>query len=164
MKFNELVNKAIFEMKKNSPAILTGLGVTGVITTAVLAVRATPLALDKIAEEAERRAYEDLPVMNTMDTIKVVWKDYAPAVVMGGATIACIIGANTVNSKRNAALVGLYSITDNKMREYQSKVLEVVGEKKEGQIKEKIAEQHMMDKDVEEGNGIHRIYNVLEII
>ena len=37
-------------MDKHSPEILTGIGITGMITTTVLAVKATPKALELIEE------------------------------------------------------------------------------------------------------------------
>ena len=43
-------------MSKHSPEILTGLGIAGMITTTILAVRATPKAIKKIEEKKRRFA------------------------------------------------------------------------------------------------------------
>ena len=40
--------------KKRSPEILTGIGIAGMITTTVLAVKATPKAIQLIEEEKDR--------------------------------------------------------------------------------------------------------------
>ena len=46
------IKKILVKAEKNSPAILTGLGIAGGITTTVLAVKATPKAL-KLIEESK---------------------------------------------------------------------------------------------------------------
>ena len=124
-------------MRSNSPTILTGLGVAGLVTTVVLAVKATPKAMKLIEEYDEYLGYKT--TSDPMTTIKVAWKPYIPAMVMGTATIACIIGSNSINLRRNAALAGAYSLTETVLKEYQSKVVETIGEKKEQAIKDEIA-------------------------
>jgi hypothetical protein len=62
---------------------------------------------------------------------------------MGGVTVACIIGANSINLKRNAALASVYSITEATLKEYQSKVIETIGEKKEQAVRDEIAKDHL---------------------
>ena len=46
-------------MKKHSPEILTGIGIAGMITTTVMAVKATPKALI-LLEEKKDELYTDL--------------------------------------------------------------------------------------------------------
>ncbi len=94
------IKKILVKAEKNSPAILTGLGIAGGITTTVLAVKATPKAL-KLIEEAEkeknkaRKADEPNIKLTTPEVIKAVWKPFLPVVAMGGASIACVIGTNS---------------------------------------------------------------------
>ncbi|MCX7817546.1 MAG: DUF6353 family protein [Syntrophales bacterium] len=127
---------------KNSPTILTGLGVAGVITTAVMAVKATPKALQLLEDERYNRRQMDGPntdVIEAKDAILIAWKCYAPAAVMGVLTIACIIAANSINLRRNAALAGLYSLSEAALKEYQNKVVETIGKNKELAIRDEIA-------------------------
>ena len=91
-------------ISKNSPHILTGIGCAGVVSTAVLAVKATPKATIILEKEEEYRERKRLQSLTKMEKVKLTWKCYIPAVVMGATTIGCIIGANTVNMRRNAAL------------------------------------------------------------
>ena len=128
-------------VSKNSPMILTGLGVAGLVTTTVMAVKATPKALELINDERHSRAdedetfiYGDTPIPK-MDLIKLTWKCYIPTAIMGGLTVVCIISANSISTKRNAAIAGLYSLTEKSLKEYQTKVVEVVGENKAKEIK-----------------------------
>lgn len=120
---------------KNSPKILTGLGCAGVFSTVYLAVRATPKALDLLAEYENQEGQ----VPAKLEAFKLTWRCYVPAAVVGVGTIACIIGANTVNTNRNTALAALYSISETALREYQTKVVETIGRNKAIQIKDEIA-------------------------
>jgi hypothetical protein len=128
-------------LAKNSPTILTGLGVAGVITTAIMAVKATPKALLIVDQEEHLRTLHDNDPepLTPVEILKLTWKCYIPAMIMGGVTIGCIIGANSVNLKRNAALASLYSISETALKEYKEKVVETIGENKHRQIEDEIA-------------------------
>lgn len=118
---------------KHSPEILTAVGIAGMISTTVLAVKATPKAL-RILEEAEKEKKEKL---TPIEKVKVAWKPYIPAMVTGVASTACLIGANTVNAKRNAALATALKLSETAFTEYKEKVVEEVGEEKAKDIQEK---------------------------
>ena len=138
---------------KHSPGILTGIGIAGMITTTILASKATPKAIMLMEDEIERRNmvlaretekngqenFTPIEKLNAFDVIKVTWKCYIPAVVTGVTSIACLIGANSVNARRNAALATAYTLSDSAMREYREKVIETIGEKKEKDVKDAIA-------------------------
>lgn len=136
----ESVTKALKQVKtvlsNHSPEILTGIGIAGMITTTVLAVKATPKAL-MLIEDAKEEKKDKLTVT---ETVKAAWKPYIPAVVTCAASTACLIGASSVSYRRNAALTAAYNLSTSALREYQDKVKEVVGEKKEQTIREKIAQ------------------------
>jgi Family of unknown function (DUF6353) len=116
---------------QNSPVILSGIAVGGVIATAVLAVKATPKAMKSLEKlEGENPS--------TLEKAEKVWKFYVPAGLSGAATIACIIGANTIGMKRNAALVAAYTLVDSTFREYKDHVIAEIGDQKERKIHDKI--------------------------
>ena len=143
-------------INKNSPAILTAIASAGVVATAVLAAKAAPKAFDAIQAEFDRRVEDsegDLR-MTRVDYVKIGWKYYIPSVVMGGVTIACIIGVNTIHTRRGAALASVYAITEKALDEYQNKVVEVIGEKKERSIRDDIA-QDRLNADPLENKEIH---------
>lgn len=143
-------------ISKNSPTLLTGLGVAGLVTTTVLAVKATPKALQILEErkEEELEINEDFKCFTRYGVIKEVWKCYIPAAIMGGVTIACMIGANSISLKRNAALAGVYSLTERTLREYQSKVVETLGEKKAKDIKDEVYKDRLKKNPVDESEVI----------
>jgi hypothetical protein len=140
------VSKIIKDTKttvsKHSPEILTGLGIAGMAATTVLAVKATPKAI-LLLKEAENEKGDSL---TKMEMVKVAWKPYIPAAVSGVASISCLIGASSVNARRNAALAAAYNISQTALTEYKDKVVETIGEKKERAIKDKIAKEKV-EKD-----------------
>lgn len=132
-------------MKEHSPEILTAIGVTGMITTTVLAVKATPKALKLIEEKKEELNLEPEDNLTPVETVKAAWKPYVPAVVTGVVSTACLIGANSVHAKRNAALATAYQISTTALNEYREKVVETIGEKKEHAIRDKVVEEHIKE-------------------
>ena len=144
----ELAKHASLTIAKHSPQILTAVSSAGVIGTTVLAVKATAKAVrkvDKLIEDA-------IAPPTKLDIVKETWKLYIPAGVMGTATIVCIIGATTISTRRSAALLSLYTITDKALSEYQDKVVEVIGEKKEASIREDIAQDRLDANPVSKAN------------
>lgn len=154
--FGKQVRKTV---SKKTPGLLTGLGITGGIVTVVFAVRATPKALILIEEakcekvnphidfgemtRAERldviEGAGDKANLTVSETIKAAWKPYIPAAVMGAVSIACLIGATSVNARRNAALTTAYKLSEAALAEFKDKATEVVGEEKINEVKDKIA-------------------------
>lgn len=127
-------------LSKHSPEILTGIGIAGMVTTTVLAVKATPKALKLIEEVKKEKGTDDL---TALETVKTTWKCYIPAAVTGASSIACLIGASRVSLKRNAALATAYKLSETALSEYKEKVIETIGEKKERAVREKIDKDHV---------------------
>lgn len=125
---------------KHSPEILTGIGITGMITTTVLAVRATPKALILIEE---RKDEANVDKLTPVETVKAAWTCYIPAAITGGLSIICLIGASSVNARRNAALATAYTLSESALKEYQEKVVEQIGEKKEQAVRDAIAKDKL---------------------
>lgn len=128
---------------KYSPQILTGIGVAGMITTVVLAVKATPKALELIEDKKEELDADKLTVV---DTVKAAWKPYIPAAVTGVLSTVCIIGGNAVGTRRTAALAAAYKISETALHEYKDAIVETVGEEKAKEVKEKVI-QNKLDKN-----------------
>ena len=131
----KILRNAKIVLSKNSPEILTGIGIAGMVTTTILAVKATPKVLTLI-DEAERNKKDTLTIS---EKVKVAYKPYIPATLIGTASIACLIGASSVNVRRKAALYSAYKLSETALLEYKEKVVETIGEKKEKAIKDKIA-------------------------
>ena len=122
-------------VSKHSPEILTGIGIAGMVATTVLAVKATPKAL-KLIEEKKRE--EHVEKLTPVETVKTTWKCYIPAVVTGVSSVACLIGARSVDARRNAALAAAYKLSETAFTEYREKVVQTIGEKKEQAVQEAV--------------------------
>ena len=123
-------------LRKHSPEILTGIGSAGMITTAVLAVRSTPKALILIDQKKNETEKDKL---KPIETIKTTWICYVPSAVTCLVSILCLIGASSVNARRNAALATAYALSESAVKEYRDKVIETIGEKKEQSVRDAIA-------------------------
>jgi len=139
---------------KNSPTILTGLSVAGLVTTTLMGVKATPKALQLIQDERLERTdkdqtfiYGETP-LSKKDIILLTWKCYVPTVIMGMLTVGCIVGGNSINLRRNAALASVYSLSEAALKEYQAKVVETIGQAKERKIKDEIAKDKITKNPV----------------
>jgi hypothetical protein len=145
VKFNlsQLTKGAKALIIKNTPEILTGIGIVGMITTAVMAVRATPKALTLIAEKEYDENTGDVVPLTKIEKVKTAWICYIPAGITCCLSAACLIGASSVNARRNAALATAYAITESALKEYQEKVVETIGEKKEQSIRDSIAKDRI---------------------
>ena len=138
-------------MRKHSPAILTGIGIAGMVATTVMAVRATPKALRMVDD----KEIEDGKRLTTSEIVKTTWKCYIPAAVTGVCSAACIIGASSISARRNAALVTAYTISETALKEYKEKAVEVVGPKKEQAIRDAVAKEKVEKANVAERKFIY---------
>lgn len=130
---------------KHSPEILTGIGIAGMMSTTVLAVKATPKAC-KLIEAKKKEEHKDK--LSAIDTVKTTWKCYVPAAVIGVMSTGCLIGASSVNARRNAALATAYKLAETSLNEYREKVVETIGEKKEQLVRDKVAEERVKNNPV----------------
>lgn len=149
-----LIKSVQFTLTKHSPEILTGLGIAGMITTTVLAVKATPKAMRICEAEKLDRTNNYIEEPTKIEYVKACWKCYIPAAVTCGMSIACLIGASSVNVRRNAALATAYKLSETALNEYKEKVVETIGEKKEKSIKDAIAKDKVEKDPVNQQNII----------
>ena len=141
-KISDLINISKKFLSKHSPEILTGIGLTGMITSTILAVKATPKALTLIDKKKKELQTDEL---TPLELIKTTWKPYLPTVGTIIMSSSCIIFASRVNYKRNAALATAYSISERTLLRYRDKVIETIGENKERSIREYIAQDDVND-------------------
>lgn len=138
-------------VKKHQPEILTGLGITGMITTTIMAVKVTPKAMVLIKEKKEELKKQELKSKEILET---TWKCYIPAAIVGATSIACLIGASTTNQRRNAALATAYTLSESTFKEYQERIVESIGEKKEKEIRDDISKDKILQNPVTQINQV----------
>lgn len=126
----------------NSPAILTGAAVAGTVVTTFLVSKATIKATRIYDLESSENPLEPKEVFY------LTWKLYLPAAISTASTIACIILAQRIGMRRTAALAAAYAISEKAWDEYKDKVIEKIGQNKEREIRDEIAQDQVKSNPV----------------
>lgn len=134
-------------IRRNGSTILTVLGGVGVVTTAIMAAKATPKAIN-ILEQAKEEKGEKL---TKLETVKAVAPVYIPSVITGAAAIACIFGANVLNKHQQASLASAYALLDTSYKEYKRKLVELYGEETHQNIVDALAIEKAEDVGITAG-------------
>lgn len=134
----KLCSKATLYVKRNSSTILTVAGAAGMVATVVTAVAATKKAISLVEKAREEKGEE----LTTSEMLVVAAPSYIPTVLFGGATLACIFGANVLSRRQQASLASAYMLVDGMHKDYRNKVKELLGEETDTKIRDAIA----MDK------------------
>lgn len=144
---------------KNAPSILTGMCVgsigASVFLTAKGTIQATKI-LEKEQNERDESAFENYHVeqnIDTLDKVKLCWKCYVPAALATGSAIACAIGSNTINVRRNAALASAYALASESLKTYKEQTQKFVGENKMKAIHEGVSHD-AVTKNAPDGSSI----------
>ena len=135
---NNLVNVSKSFLKRNASTILTCIGAAGVIATSIAAVKATPKA-EMLLREAEEAKGDKL---TPLEMVQMAGPAYIPSLLIGASTIACIFGANVLNTRQQATLMSAYGLLDTSYKEYSKKVKELYGEEADNKVKEEVTKEH----------------------
>lgn len=127
----------------NSPAILTAIGVVGTLTTAVLTGKAAFRAAQILDDRETEIIRDNEDPLNSREKVYLTWKLFIPPVVVGGLTIASIIGSNRIEARRASALVAAYALSERAFDEYKNKIVEKMGERKEIAVRDEIAQDRI---------------------
>lgn len=149
------VGRQLLVARQYAPQILFGAGIAGVVTSTVLACKATLKLGDKLDDMKQdienckeeyynpnvlsHREYtktdnrKELAYIYARDTAGIA-KLYAPAVIVGVSAVACLTGSHVVLTRRNAALTAAYTSLFETFRAYRDRVREQVGEDKEREL------------------------------
>ena len=168
-------------VKKNSSNILTVATAAGMITTIILAVKATPKALELIKAEEDARkitktttlyadnqpytteVVEEAPKLTPLEIVKVAWKPYVPAIAMGTLTLTCLFGMNYLNRKTQASLISAYAVLEKSYRQYREKCIEMYNADTDIDIKQKIAKSNFYKNiEVEDGKELFFDYTSMQ--
>lgn len=143
MNYGTIAKNAALFFTKNSTTILTGTAVVGVLSTTVLAVKATPKALKDI------KHFEgwDRPA-TPWEVVRISWTNYIPAAVSGSLTIAAIVGLNSIGNRKNAMLMAAYTLTERAYSDYKDEVVTMLGSKKADQAIDAVAKKRMDENPV----------------
>ena len=179
---NELIAKASrslhkigFKFKKHSPEILVVAGVVGIVASTVMACKATTKvseivdeskqtidaihdALENEKQTAEGEIYtqedanKDMAIVYTQTGLKFA-KLYGPSVILGVASIACIIGSHRILRKRNVALAAAFATVDKSFKEYRGRLIDRFGNELDRELRFNIKAKEIEETVVDdEGN------------
>ena len=160
------INRIGFKLKKHSPEILAVTGTIGVVTSAVMACKATTklgaiLKKTKTDMEVIHTAMEhpeylepekyteddgknDIRILYAKTGLNII-KLYAPSVILGGLSITAMLTSNNILRKRNIALAAAYTAVDKGFKEYRSRVVERFGEEMDRELR-----YNLKSKEIEE--------------
>lgn len=148
MKLTDLLKRAENLVRDNSSTILTSFGVSGALTTAYLAGKASFEAVEVI-RRAEEAGTLSASLGYKHDRLKartkVVWKLYIPTAVSGALTITCIVAGARLSNKKTAAAYSLLTVSEKAFSEYREKVVEQLGDRKEQAIRDEIAQDRVKE-------------------
>ena len=132
-----LAGRAGLVLSKHAPTILTAAGTAGFIGTTILASKATLKVEETVSEEAallvkvheaheagkleDKDALHDKVILYTRMTTKLA-KLYAPALILGAASIVSLATGHGIMLKRNASLAAAYAAVDQAFKTYKKKV------------------------------------------
>lgn len=131
-------------IKNNSSSILTCLGAGGFVSTVVLAIKATPKAMDKIQDAAITKGEDilagrregtvnrckggfEMPKLTVLETVMACGKEYIPTVAVGAASLACIFGSNVLSRRQQASMAAAYTALASAFEGYRDKVRTICG-------------------------------------
>lgn len=118
--------------KAHASTILSVASSIGTIAAVVLCGEATVKAVRLVDEKKPE---------GTVEMIKTVVPEYVPTVAATALSIACGFKSNDISKKRTAALTTLLNLSENMAKDYRSKVIETIGEKKEREIRDEVAKE-----------------------
>ena len=174
-KVNRTFGKVGFKLKKHSPEILAITGTIGVVTSAVMACRATtklssildeskkevklikfaaenPDQLGAEVEYSKEDGKNDLRISYANTAVQIV-KLYAPSVILGTLSITAMLTSNNILRKRNIALAAAYTAVDKGFKEYRSRVVERFGEELDKELRYNIKAKEIEETVVDEKTG-----------
>lgn len=118
--------------KAHASTILSVASSIGTIAAVVLCGEATVKAVRLVDEKKPEGAIE---------TVKTVAPEYIPTVAATALSIACGFKSNDISKKKTAALTTLLNLSESMAKDYRSKVIETIGEKKEQEIRDEVAKE-----------------------
>ena len=173
-KVSRSIHKVGFKFKKHSPEILVVVGVVGIVSSTIMACKATTKVndiideaketIDKIHDGVENHkhtsdgeeytqeiANKDLSIVYAQTGLKFV-KLYGPSIALGIVSIGCMVGSNQILRKRNAALAAAFAAVDGSFKDYRKRLIERFGKDLDRELRFGIKAEEV-EETVSDENG-----------
>ena len=160
IEMSRVIGRGSLLLKKYSPEILLGLGVSGVVAATVMIAKAAQEheevkeavnlhfeVIEKMkTEEPYTQEQQAKDIVNASLNAVVLWgKLYGPGISMMGAGLAAIVGSHGVMRNREASLMAAYSLLNQGFKSYRKNVVDELGEDRDREfrfgIREEIVEE-----------------------
>lgn len=172
-----------FQFKKHSPEILVVTGAVGMVTSAVLACKASmnlQAILDKNKETREyikrlaapdEQSTEGLSqdeakkavIATHAQTGLELAKLYGPSVALGAASLAMIFASHGILHKRNLAWAAAYASLDNNFKGYRKRLVERLGEDLDRELEKGIKVEEVEEEIIDEKGKKKKIKKKVEV-
>ena len=183
-KVSRTANRVGMKIKKHSPEILVAAGVVGVVTSGVMACKATTKLsgildraktdIDTIHEVMEnpelvKEEYtqedgkKDLAIVYAQTGVELV-KLYGPAIAVGALSITAIVASNRILNKRNVALAAAYTAVDKGFKDYRGRVVERFGEALDKELKYGIKAKEVEETVVDENGNETTVTKTIDVV
>lgn len=178
------LHKAGFKVKKHSPEILAVAGTVGVVTSCVMACKATT-KLSAIMEEKEAQkkmivdyvddgkgyseeyteddSKKDLAIINIQAGVKVA-KLYGPAVTLGILSLSALLASNNILRKRNVALGAAYTAIERGFSDYRERVIERFGKELDKELRYNIKSSVVEETEVDENGKKKKVKKTVNVV
>lgn len=175
--------KASLKLKKYSPEILITTGIIGTIASTVMACKATTKVgaiLDESKntidiihdgmengkingeEYTQEDGKKDLAIVYAQTGMKFA-KLYGPSVLLGAASIGCILASHNIINKRNIALAAAYTTVDRGFKDYRNRVIERFGKELDKELKYNIKAQQIEETVTDEKGKEKTVTKTIEV-
>ena len=157
MSLKILFNRSKFYIVKNAPKILTALGISCYAASVVTTVKSTNKFEERIAADADKLRELKASLQNkeainmgeivvkdvkremlktSLHTVGTTLKVYAPSIILFATGTGCILGANSIMYKRQAALTAAYGALNTTFSKYRQRVADKYGAEAEKAIRQ----------------------------
>lgn len=175
--------KTGFKLKKHSPTILAVAGTVGVVTSGVMACKATT-KLSTIIDEhhdnvneihdyieengfsdkyTEKDSNKDLTIVYAQTGVKLA-KLYAPSVILGTISLTAILGSNHILRKRNIALTAAYTTAAKTFRTYRDRVVDRFGEGLDEELRYGIKTKEIEETVTDEKGKEKKVKKTVDVV
>ena len=181
-KMSRSINRAGFKIRKHSPEIMVVTGIVGVVTSTVLACKATtkvskiidehnetmnnihhcaelgyvPTGGEDMIEYTEEDAKKETVITYAQTGVKFA-KIYGPAVLLGTLSITSILTGHNILRKRNIALAAAYATVDKGFKEYRKNVIDRFGKDLDYELLHNIKAKEVEEIVTDEKTGEEKV-------
>lgn len=183
--------KVGFQVKKHSPEILAAVGVVGTVASTVMACKATTKVgalLDETKEQIdgihevlenpvlgkkyEEKYGEKFTVEESKKELAIVYiqtgakfvKLYGPSVILGAASLGCLLASNNILRKRNVAIAAAYATVEKSFKKYRGRVIDRFGKEVDKELRYNIQKKEIEETVVDEKGKEKKIKKTVDVV